>query len=272
MSSTSGVFSRCGLNRDPPPQRISDKQTQSTLFRACAWPTIPHLLTANVYYSTTTDETAATYKAWSSPFLSTITNRSINFIRGLTDGHHPAVLPINYSKTIAFHPASMGALMAIAIIVLQPSPTLSSPLPAPSNTPNAVSLSTVIQFTPPLATANPLPHHGPNLAPNVPSSISSATTPLKDNRPSLAKSLPTINFKGLSSQLYRTHKCLQTTQAPNFAPVDVTIALPSLLSPLTSLPLHSPLAATQITALTIPSFESSSTVNSSYTHDPCTPP
>jgi hypothetical protein len=61
-----------------------------------------------VYYSATTDGTAAPTQAWTSPFLSTINNRCLDFIRGLTG--QATDLP-NHSHAIAFcHPASMGGV------------------------------------------------------------------------------------------------------------------------------------------------------------------
>jgi hypothetical protein len=219
--------------------RLSDRQTQSTLFRACAQSTIPHILAADVYHFATVDDTAHPKQAWSSPYLSAINNRSHAFLRGLTS--HPDELP-DYSIAIAYHPASMGGVgyrdHAVAAI------------------PNfIISLGRSIQYAQhgiqiDGTTLKLLTSHSRSLTSwsnprsqrqlfRLFSHYAPQTLVSDNNLSTLTTTLKTLSFQGLPSKLYRTFKRLQLDALLTDAPDHVSIALPSLLSPLTSLPLHS---------------------------------
>jgi hypothetical protein len=87
-------------------QRITDPQLMATLFKFCALPSISHLLAADILLQTsTTDNPSLT--TWSSPFVDAIQTTSEHFLLGIT--RTPGRLPL-FARHLAFLPMINGGL------------------------------------------------------------------------------------------------------------------------------------------------------------------
>ena len=214
---------------------ITDAQSCSAMFRTCLQPSLAHLFFTDLTSpAPTTDlpHLADPYH-WRSSFIDRVMCTTTHFLRRLT--HQSQPLP-NTALLVAFHPASAGgagyrdlaasaipqtlvaihrslqyAQHGIPLIRAPPQPIpplfVSSLLPPPPTT----------QLTPDIAPLFHIYRHHQTLLPDP----------------------TTLPPPGLTRQLYADYKqAFLTTQLPTL-PMSTQVALPSLLTPITSLPLHS---------------------------------
>jgi hypothetical protein len=224
--------------------RLPNKQTACTLFKLCAIPSLSHLLATDVLHNTVLDSPPS-LTTWHSPFAARIHITTSLFLQHLSDSltdlpdlswliaHTPIrdggigirdheeaavtsfLIPIIRSIRIA----TIGAQVGTTFLPLPP--IYSRPFRPWATQRHPTRLVTVFKHLLPslLATHNLLePTHA---LPNI---------------QSLVKLLP---LQGLQSRIYQHLQTSNLTSAIDHAPIHFQIALPSLLSPSTSIALHS---------------------------------
>ena len=223
---------------------LQDKHTAFALYNSCALMSLQHLLAADVAYNApTTPDMAIDH--WTSPFLTQITATNNTFFHYLTDNHslHPTAIRLLH------HPTAKGGVgvrdLALAAV---PSYIIT----------HTRSIRYATQGIPVGKTTTKLPKH---LARSLSSWASSTLPTFHTYRTTLHLLLPTYqelqanaqppapttidelaakaNIDTLSKRLYQEAATAALEAAVATAPTNITIAFPSILSPLTSIPFAS---------------------------------
>ena len=214
---------------------IPDPQSSSTVFRSCLQPSLAHLFYTDLITPTptSTDPYPADPHAWHSTFMDHVMSTTTHFIRRLTLQAQP--LP-STAMLLAFHPAAAGGagyrnLTATAI---------PQTITALHRSLHYAKHGLHIPAIPPQPIS---PIYTASLCPRSPTIPATHSTPmmfqLYHHYNHLIPDLDQPPPAGLTQKLYQSYKQqLLTSQLPTL-PITTQLALPSLLSPLTSLPLHS---------------------------------
>lgn len=225
---------------------LTDRHSTFLIFKACAQPSLQHLLTSDIYYHL--DPAASTeqhLQDWDSPFLQAINTANNNLLAYLGDTNH---IPPS-STLIAHHPVTKGGLGV-------------RDHSRAAKTAYVISLTRTLQFV--------STHHAtagtqtPHLTPTYARPLSSWANPTTDHplfrlynalapqvlkahntiypaRPAKTTPRDLINkvpLTGLASAIYAHHSHTRMTKFQDTeAPPHMASILPSLLSQLTSIPL-----------------------------------
>ena len=216
----------------------------SLLFKSCAQPSLQHLLSSDIYYNydPITDQDPHT---WQSPFITAITHANTKLLQFLGD---TAQLPPS-ATTIAHHPVAAGGLgfrnpahTAKTAFVVSLTRSIRYATHGIATKGNTIALAP--DQARPLAswnnphTTQPLFLLFQRLAPPV---IQAHTT-ARPNHPQLNTPTDLVmsaDLQGLAPALYHQDSARRMQAFQATAPPHVALALPALLTHLTSLPLCS---------------------------------
>ena len=228
-------------------QRCADPQIASTLFRFCTTASVPHLLAADVFTNLHRFPQLSSLK-WSSPFTSSISSTTFTFLAHSAGQSSLTLLaqaiatrPIR-TGGIGFRDASLSALPACIIPLLRSIRYASQGIPHRAD-------PTLYHHLPTIYTQH-LTHWRTTTSPNVliktlrlvlPSFHTATLSLLSNPSPSWSSTDTVLSrpLSGLSSRLYQ--QAIGAGWAallPSLCERTLGI-LPSLLSPTTSIPLHS---------------------------------
>ena len=213
---------------------VPDAQSCSAVFRSCLQPSLAHLFFTDLI--TPTPNTGTPYHhdphLWQSAFIDHIMATTTHFLRRIA--HQAQPLPTT-SLILAFHPAATGGagyrdLAASAIpqtvVSIHRSLTYANHgYPLPNGPPIQIPSSYTSSLSPPLPSGT-----HPQLPPLF---------QFYDSYQSLLPSPTQLPPPRFTQQLYQEYQTQYLQSQLPLLPTTTLIALPSLLSPLTSLPLHS---------------------------------
>jgi hypothetical protein len=227
---------------------LESKQTIAMLYKLCALPSLSHLLPADVLLNTNFEEQPS-LTAWHLPLSKTIHESTDFLLQHLTDAKNP-LSPLSW--ILAHHPVRKGGLgfrdHSEASITAFMVPLLRSLRYASRGidyhrdpTKDPMQLRPV--YSRPLSswatTKNPSPlirafHH------YLPLTLTAHNLAFPGSAAETPKALISAGiFNGLQSKIYEQHQSLSMIIAIDNAEPAQIAAFPSLLSPLTSIPMHS---------------------------------
>lgn len=203
--------------------RLRDTQTQSAIIRNCALPSINHLLAHDVYWSPPQAKHLTT-------FTSHVHNTALAAIATMA-GHH-SLNPL--SEALAFLPVSLGGLgYRDAHAAAQPA-FLASAI-------RSLRIATSGTTRPPTAHTRLFDNwdrSSSRLFSRLTTVFNHHFPPTTDDPRPLPKRVLATQRGGLSRALYFRAKELDVARLPALTPTESQLALPSLLDPLTGIPLH----------------------------------
>jgi hypothetical protein len=224
--------------------RLLDRQTMSSIYRYCAQPAIAHLIGSDILntYNQNGNPPIGDPTKWTTPFLDAIETTDSFFLRFITDTNtdhlpsHATLIATIPTKTggLGYRHHKRGALSSFAVPIARTINYALNGLQIGSDPDIRTHLAADHRYAFEILTASTAPNnpwqHIDTLAHTIDTCITkdaTTTTPYAN-----------ISKPQTQRRFYQTMTTAElTAQIPLF-PKDISVFLPSLLSPLTSIALH----------------------------------